>query len=70
MRGLRACCAGCLSWLVSKRLAKPLDPTSALAKALEAYPATAIDDDDDGDGDENEPMPIEEGLDRTEPGEA
>ena len=51
-----------------KRQARPIDPLSELAKALEAYPSEPIDDDDDGD--ENEPLPIEEGLDRTEPGEA
>jgi hypothetical protein len=49
-----------------KRQARPIDPTSDLAKALERYAATPVDD----DGDEDEPMPIEEGLDRTEPGEA
>jgi hypothetical protein len=38
-----------------KRLARPIDPLSDLAKALEAYPAKAIDDDGDGDGDDNEP---------------
>jgi hypothetical protein len=38
-----------------RRLTKPLDPLSDLAN---------------GDTNENEPMPIEEGLDRTEPGEA
>jgi hypothetical protein len=30
-----------------RRLTKPVDPTSALARALEAYPPTAIDDDAD-----------------------
>jgi hypothetical protein len=48
-----------------KRLARPIDPTSDLAKALEAYPLTAIDDDDD-----DEPVPIEAGFDKSEPGEA
>jgi hypothetical protein len=48
-----------------RRLTKPLDPTGALAKALEAYPATAIDEDD-----EDAPMPIELGFDKSEPGEA
>jgi glycine/D-amino acid oxidase-like deaminating enzyme len=40
-----------------KRLARPIDPLSDVAKALEAYPAKAIDDDGDGDGDgdDNEP---------------
>jgi hypothetical protein len=33
-----------------RRLTKPLDPTSALARALEAYPPTVIDDDADEDG--------------------
>jgi hypothetical protein len=47
-----------------RRLTKPLDPTSELAKALEAYPVTAIDDDED------EPSPIELGFDKSEPGEA
>jgi hypothetical protein len=49
-----------------RRLTKPLDPLSDLAKALEAYPAKAIDDDEPND---DEPLPIEEGFDR-EPGEA
>jgi hypothetical protein len=48
-----------LALLGTRRYAPPLDPTSALARALEAYPATAIDD-----SDEDEPPPIEE------PGEA
>jgi hypothetical protein len=47
-----------------KRLTKPLDPTSELAKAMEKYAGQAIDDDDD------EPLPIEEGFDKSEPGEA
>jgi hypothetical protein len=51
-----------------KRRTRPIDPYQDLAKALEAYPARAIDG--EGDGDENEPMPIEKGLDRTEPSEA
>jgi hypothetical protein len=46
-------------------LARPIDLTGDLAKALEAYPPTTIDD----DGDEDEPLPIEAGFDR-EPGEA
>jgi hypothetical protein len=46
-----------------RRLTKPLDPTSELARALKALPATAIDDDED------ELLPIEAGLDH-EPGEA
>ena len=50
-----------------RRLTKPLDPTSELAKALEAYPAKPIDDDEPS---EDEPLPIEEGFDRSEPGEA
>ena len=41
-----------------RRLAKPIDPLSDLAKGLEAYPAKAIDDDGDGDGD-GEPVAIE-----------
>jgi hypothetical protein len=49
-----------------KRLARPIDPCQDLAKALEAYPAKAIDDDEPND---DEPLPIEEGLDH-EPGEA
>jgi hypothetical protein len=52
--------------LVSRRLTKPLDPTSELAKALEAYPGKPVDDDESND---DEPLPIEEGFDR-EPGEA
>lgn len=48
------------------RLSKPLDPLSDLAKALEAYPAKVIDDEPNDD----EPLPIEEGLDKSEPGEA
>jgi hypothetical protein len=47
-----------------KRLTRPIDPLSDLAKAFEAYPAKAIDDDD-----EDTPLPIELGMDR-EPGEA
>jgi hypothetical protein len=46
-----------------RRLTKPIDPTGALAKALEAYPATAIDD-----SDEDEPMPIEEAAEPTNGG--
>jgi hypothetical protein len=42
-----------------KRLAKPLDPLSDLAKALEAYPPKAIDD--DGDGDDDEPVIVGKG---------
>jgi hypothetical protein len=49
-----------------KRIARPIDPLSDLAKSIEAYSARPIDDDGDGD----EPLPIEEGLDRSEPGEA
>jgi hypothetical protein len=41
-----------------RRLTKPIDPTSALAKALEAYPATAIDDAGDED-DSDEPPPAQ-----------
>jgi hypothetical protein len=50
-----------------RRLTKPLDPLSDLAKALEAYPAKPIDDDEPS---EDEPLPIEEGFDHSEPGEA
>jgi hypothetical protein len=49
-----------------KRLTKPLDPTSDLAKALEAYPAKPIDD--DGDGGDDEPLAIEEAVEPTDPG--
>jgi hypothetical protein len=63
---------GCLCRLLElvgiKRLTKPLDPTSELAKALEKYAATPVDD--DAPNDENEPLAIEQGLDRSEPGEA
>jgi len=50
-----------------KRLARPVDPLSDLAKASDGTAAKPADD--DGDGDDNEPLPIEEGLDR-EPGKA
>jgi hypothetical protein len=50
-----------------KRLAKPLDPTGELASAFAGYAARPDDLDDD---DEDEPMPIEEGFDKSEPGEA
>jgi hypothetical protein len=43
----------CLSRLLElvgmKRRGRPIDPTSELAKALEGYASTPIDDDDDGD---------------------
>jgi hypothetical protein len=63
---LTGCLCRMLDLIGVKRLAKPLDPTSELAKALEAYPAKPIDDDEPND---DEPLPIEEGFDR-EPGEA
>jgi hypothetical protein len=47
-----------------RRLAKPLDPQAELVRAMEAYGSTPIDDDED------EPLPIEEGFDKSEPGEA
>jgi hypothetical protein len=50
------------------RLARPIDPLSDLAKGLRAYPTAPIDD--DGDGSDDEPLPIEESLDKSEPGEA
>jgi hypothetical protein len=50
---------------ISSRQARPIDPTSELAKALERYAATPVDDEPNDD----EPLPIEEGFDR-EPGEA
>src|SRR5262245_25079912 len=50
----------------TRRLTRPVDPLSELAKAVEGYAAAPIDDDD---GDENEPLSIEEAMDR-EPGEA
>ena len=50
-----------------RRLTKPLDPMSDLAKAFEVAVTKPIDDDEPN---EDEPLPIEEGLDRTEPGEA
>jgi hypothetical protein len=55
-----------LDLLGIRRLTKPLDPMSELARAMEAYASTPVDDDDD-DGDE--PLPIELGMDR-EPGKA
>jgi hypothetical protein len=61
MAGLRSACAGCSSWLVSSRQARPIDPLSELAKALEAYPSKPIDDDGDDDG--NEPLPSEAKVD-------
>ena len=51
-----------------RRLTKPLDPLSELAKAVEGYAAAPVDDDEPND--EDEPSPIEEGLDKSEPGEA
>ena len=51
-----------------KRLAKPIDPLSDLAKALEGTAGKPVDDDDPND--ENEPLAIGQGLDHTEPGEA
>jgi hypothetical protein len=60
---------GCLCRLLElvgiRRLAKPIDPLSDLAKALEAYPAKPIVD---AEPSEDEPLPIEEGFDRSEPG--
>jgi hypothetical protein len=49
-----------------RRLTKPLDPTSELAKALEGYGNLPVDDDEPND---DEPLPIELGMDR-QPGEA
>jgi hypothetical protein len=49
-----------------RRLTKPLDPASELAKALEGYAGMPVDDDEPND---DEPLPIELGMDR-EPGEA
>jgi hypothetical protein len=42
------------------RLTKPIDPTGELARALERYAATPIDDEEE--------LPIEKGFDR-EPGD-
>jgi hypothetical protein len=60
--GVYARLTGCLCRLLElvgiSRLTKPLDPTGELAKALEAYPAKAIDDYGEGDGDD-EPVAIE-----------
>jgi len=53
-----------------KRLAKPLDPLNEFARTVEGYAAAPIDDDDDGDGSDDEPAAIEEGFDKSEPGEA
>jgi hypothetical protein len=50
-----------------KRLAKPIDPLSDLAKAFEGAAGKPVDDDEPND---DEPLPIEEGFDRSEPGEA
>jgi hypothetical protein len=50
-----------------RRLSKPLDPLSELAKAVEGYAVAPVDDDDDGD--DNEPLAIEAAVDH-EPGEA
>jgi hypothetical protein len=47
-----------------ERLARPLDPTGELAKAFEGYAGKPVDDDED------EPLPIEQGFDKSEPGEA
>jgi hypothetical protein len=55
--------------LQPRRLARPIDPLSDLSKALTAYPAKAIDDDDDESNDD-EPLPIEQGFDKSDPGEA
>ena len=52
-----------------KRRVQPVDPLSELAKAVEGYAAAPIDDDGD-EADEDEPLPIEEGFDKGEPGEA
>jgi hypothetical protein len=58
---------GCLCRLLElvgiKRLTKPLDPQSELVRAMGAYASMPIDDDD-------EPAPIEEGFDKSGPGEA
>src|SRR5262245_2100881 len=49
-----------------RRLARPIDPLSDLAKAFEDT-AKAIDDEDE---DSDEPLPPEKGSDKSEPGEA
>ena len=51
-----------------RRLTKPIDPLSEFAKAVEGYAAAPIDDDEPND--EDEPLSIEEGFDKSEPGEA
>jgi hypothetical protein len=51
-----------------RRLARPLDPLSDLAKSFAGHAGKPVDDDEPND--ENEPLAIEQGLDRTEPGEA
>lgn len=65
--GAYARLTGCLARLLElvgiRRLARPIDPTSELAKALQAYPVPPVDEDAD------EPLPIEAGLEH-EPGEA
>jgi hypothetical protein len=47
-----------------RRLTKPLDPLSDLAKAFEGK---RIDDDEPND---DEPLPTEEGFEKSKPGEA
>jgi hypothetical protein len=55
-----------LELIGTRPLMKPVDPMSALAEALEAYPPKPPpDDDDDDERDDDEPAPIEE-----EPGKA
>src|SRR5262249_21661744 len=49
-----------------RRLARPIDPLTGLAKAYEGQ-VRAIDDDEP---DDSEPTAIEEGLDKNDPGEA
>ena len=51
-----------------KRLTRPIDPLSEFARAFEGHAAAPIDDDEPND--EDEPLPIEEGFDKSEPGEA
>jgi hypothetical protein len=51
-----------------KRLTKPLDPLSEFARAFEGHAAAPVNDDEPND--EDEPAPIEEGFDKSEPGEA
>ena len=50
-----------------RRLTKPLDPLSEFAEAFAGQAAVPIDDDEPND---DEALPIEEGFDKSEPGEA